>query len=49
MEPNCEKCDCTEMNVINKNRRQLIDEVIEKHYRCPSCGYELIVPELIRD
>lgn len=33
------------MQVIDENRRQLIAEVIEVHYRCPECGYELIIPE----
>lgn len=40
----CRKCG-TEMEVIDKNRRQLIEEVTEVHYHCPECGYEIIVPK----
>ncbi len=40
----CRKCGA-EMEVIGRNRRELIEEVIEVHYRCPKCKYEIIIPE----
>lgn len=49
MKPACRKCDCAEMRAIDENRRQLIAEVIEIHYRCPECGYELIIPEPVEE
>lgn len=42
----CRKCG-TEMEVVDKNRRQLIEEVTEVHYHCPECGYEIIIPKTI--
>lgn len=35
------------MEVIGRNQRELIEKVIEVHYRCPKCGYEIIIPELL--
>lgn len=46
MPKKCRKCGA-EMDVIDRNRRELIEEVLELHYRCPECGYEIIVPQLI--
>jgi len=44
MSKKCRKCGA-EMEVIGRNQRELIEEVIEVHYRCPECGYEIIMPE----
>lgn len=46
MSEKCRKCG-TEMKVIGSNQRELIEEVTEIHYRCPNCGYEIIIPELV--
>lgn len=43
----CRKCG-TEMKVIDRAQRELIEEVTEVHYRCPNCGYEIIIPELVK-
>lgn len=42
----CRKCG-GEMKIIGRNQRKLIEKVIEIHYRCSECGYEIIVPELV--
>lgn len=47
MAKKCRKCGA-EMEVIDRNHRNLIEEVIEVHYRCPECSYEIIVPQLIK-
>jgi len=44
MSKECRKCGA-EMEVIGRNQRELIEEVTEVHYRCPECGYEIIIPE----
>gem|GEM_PF-2590834 len=45
--PSCRKCGHLKMEPVDRNRRQLIEEVIETHYCCPNCKYELIIPKLI--
>lgn len=47
MSKKCRKCGA-EMEVIGRNRRELIEEVTEVHYRCPRCGYEIIIPEPVK-
>lgn len=47
MSEKCRKCGA-EMEVIGRNRRELIEKVIEVHYRCPRCGYEIIIPEPVK-
>lgn len=42
----CRKCG-NSMDVVEKNRRALIEEVVEVRYRCRECGYEIIVPQLV--
>jgi DNA-directed RNA polymerase subunit RPC12/RpoP len=44
MSKECRKCGA-EMEIVDRNHRELIEEVIEVYYRCPRCGYEIIVPE----
>lgn len=48
MEKKCRKCGAR-MEVVDKNRRVLIEEVIEVHFCCSECGYEIIVPQPVSE